>query len=444
MWIMELKDEWNDAVTEVANATFSQSSSEYAPFFETVIRYLGGVLSAYSLSGDSRLLRPAEDLGSGLLKALNTSTGLPMFAVQLKTGFTRQGWISDVLYSEAMSCQLEYKFLAHVTGKEEFYHPVEHIMQVIEDSNTPDSAYPTRWSHVTGQPTNQEFSVGAFADSGHEYLLKQYLMSSKSEPRALRMYLKSMNAIIDKLLYVTPNRGLLYVTDTLGVLASHKFEHLSCFLPGLLALGAVTLDLSPKDLERHTWAARGLAYTCYITYADQATGLGPDEVTMTPFAPNREEGLWVKQLALWEKAGRRGQVPGLNEGLLVKESGKRDYNIRTDGWFLRPEAIEAMFYMWKTTGEVVWRERGWEMFLAIEKFAKTEHGYASLRSVDILSPALKDESPSYFYAETLKYLYLMFREDDLIPLDQFVFNTEAHPLHVFEWTKREKEAYKLN
>jgi mannosyl-oligosaccharide alpha-1,2-mannosidase len=46
--------------------------------------------------------------------------------------------------------------------------------------------------------------------------------------------------------------------------------------------------------------------------------------------------------------------------------------------------------------------------------------------------------PSYFLAETLKYLYLMFTEEDLIPLDKYVFNTEGHPFAIFEWSEQEK------
>ena len=43
----------------------------------------------------------------------------------------------------------------------------------------------------------------------------------------------------------------------------------------------------------------------------------------------------------------------------------------------------------------------------------------------------------------LKYLYLLFTDEDLIPLDQWVFNTEAHPLQIFQWTDWEKKAYGL-
>jgi endoplasmic reticulum Man9GlcNAc2 1,2-alpha-mannosidase len=34
-------------------------------------------------------------------------------------------------------------------------------------------------------------------------------------------------------------------------------------------------------------------------------------------------------------------------------------------------------------------------------------------------------------AETLKYLYLLFGPDDILPLDKVVFNTEAHPFPIF-------------
>jgi hypothetical protein len=55
--------------------------SKFAPFFETVIRYLGGLLGAYSLSGETVLLLRADDLGRMLLPAFNTTSGFPMFAV---------------------------------------------------------------------------------------------------------------------------------------------------------------------------------------------------------------------------------------------------------------------------------------------------------------------------------------------------------------------------
>jgi mannosyl-oligosaccharide alpha-1,2-mannosidase len=58
---------------------------EFVGFFETTIRYLGGLLSAYALSGEPILLKKADELGSRLLPAFNTPSGLPMFAVNPQT-----------------------------------------------------------------------------------------------------------------------------------------------------------------------------------------------------------------------------------------------------------------------------------------------------------------------------------------------------------------------
>jgi mannosyl-oligosaccharide alpha-1,2-mannosidase len=122
--------------------------------------------------------------------------------------------------------------------------------------------------------------------------------------------------------------------------------------------------------------------------------------------------------------------------------------------------VESLYILYRVTGNVKWRHRGWAIFQAIERETKTPSGYASVNYVDTYHPEKYDEMPrfvphrvrfasashsrrhdSYFLAETLKYLYLLFREDDIIPLDKWIFNTEAHPLPVFEWTKEEKEEY---
>lgn len=447
MWIMDLKDEFLDAMPLVANMTFHLSDTQYAPFFETVIRYLGGLLSAYALSGEPTLLARADDLGKMLLPAFKTPHGLPMYAVNTVTGATKSGWSPDVLWAEALSCQLEYKYLAHLTGRREYYDHVERIMDIMQAAKVKDGMFPTKWKMLSGEPSNNQFSVGAFADSAHEYLLKQWLLTSRSETKAMNLYLKAASGILNHLLYLTPNRQLLYVTDTSGpdAIPSHTFEHLSCFLPGLLALGAHSLPLSDDDRELHLWAAQGLAYTCWITYADHATGLGPDEMLMEDWDddPSGARGRWVDHVKAWKRNGSPGGVPpGLRE-VQTKERAERDYITRQGGYLLRPETVESFYLLWRLTGDEKWRDRGWSVFEAIEREAKTSSGYASLSSVESSPAPKKNEMPSFFMAETLKYLYLLFREEDLIPLDQWVFNTEAHPLPIFEWAGWEKQRYRI-
>ncbi|KAH9852168.1 seven-hairpin glycosidase [Lenzites betulinus] len=446
MFIMGLHDEFRETIPIIANMTFALPEGKYAPFFETVIRYLGGLLSAYALSGEPILLARADDLGTMMLPAFNTTHGLPMYAVNTVSGMTRFGWTgADILWSEALSCQMEYKYLAHLTGRQEYFDRVERMMDLMNEANVEGDKFPTKWSVMTGRPTTSQFSVGAFADSAHEYFLKQWLLTAKSEAKALDLYLRDVQAVLSNLLYVTPTRGLLYVTDTSAHGPSHTFEHLSCFLPGLLALGAHTLPLSASERERHQWAAQGLAHTCWTTYADHATGLGPDEMVMAHVPVDDAHprgGLWVDLLADWEARGRPGRVPpGLKQVPPQPVAGERDYRATKVDYLLRPETVESFYIMWRTTGDVVWRERGWAVFSAIEKEAKTTSGYASVFSVESSPARLKDEMPSFFTAETLKYLYLLFEDEELIPLDRWVFNTEAHPLPIFQWADWEKRRY---
>lgn len=92
----------------------------------------------------------------------------------------------------------------------------------------------------------------------------------------------------------------------------------------------------------------------------------------------------------------------------------------------RPETIESVFYMWRFTHEDKYREFGREAMSSMDKFLFNRVGYHSLNEFG--EPL--DRMETFFLAETLKYLYLLFSDDNLIPLDEYVFNTEAHPLSI--------------
>lgn len=84
-----------------------------------------------------------------------------------------------------------------------------------------------------------------------------------------------------------------------------------------------------------------------------------------------------------------------------------------------------------------YREWGWDIFEAFEKYTKVDSGgYTSLDDVTVVPPRRRDKMETFFLGETLKYLYLLFGDNKMIPLDEFVFNTEAHPLPIRSNTKR--------
>lgn len=102
-------------------------------------------------------------------------------------------------------------------------------------------------------------------------------------------------------------------------------------------------------------------------------------------------------------------------------------SIRSKKYILRPEAIESVWYMYRITGDTHWREVGWDMFTAIKTHTSTTYGNSAIDDVTKMAPELLDEMESFWLAETLKYFYLLFAEESLVSLDEWVLNTEAHP-----------------
>ena len=118
------------------------------------------------------------------------------------------------------------------------------------------------------------------------------------------------------------------------------------------------------------------------------------------------------------------------------QDGKRRYP-------LRPELAESTYFMYGATGHERWMRKGRSMVESLQR-TRVECGHATVTDVakwtsskDAASPpsleslgALEDEMPSFFLSETLKYLYLLFDEDNPINQGNYIFNTEAHPFPV--------------
>jgi len=98
---------------------------------------------------------------------------------------------------------------------------------------------------------------------------------------------------------------------------------------------------------------------------------------------------------------------------------------------LRPETAESLFMLHRATGDQKYREWGWELFQTFERHCKVPGGgYSGVADVREASPRKNDRQESFWLAETLKYFYLLFSPESVLPLDKFVLNTEAHPLKV--------------
>jgi mannosyl-oligosaccharide alpha-1,2-mannosidase len=113
-------------------------------------------------------------------------------------------------------------------------------------------------------------------------------------------------------------------------------------------------------------------------------------------------------------------------------------SIRDPGYYLRPEAIESLFILYRITGKPEFQDAAWRMFGSMVAATQTAQAYSGV--VDVRAPAMTEKTnsmESFWLAETLKYFYLIFSEPTLLSLDDWVFNTEAHPFRILKIGKGE-------
>jgi hypothetical protein len=68
----------------------------------------------------------------------------------------------------------------------------------------------------------------------------------------------------------------------------------------------------------------------------------------------------------------------------------------------RPETVESLFYMWRITGDEMYREWGWEMFKSFMKYSAVEEGggFTSLSDANVIPPVTKDNMESFWLVRT--------------------------------------------
>ncbi|XP_023391189.1 mannosyl-oligosaccharide 1,2-alpha-mannosidase IB isoform X3 [Pteropus medius] len=392
LYIMGLHDEFRDGQKWIEdNLDFSVNSE--VSVFEVNIRFIGGLLAAYYLSEEEIFKIKAVQLAEKLLPAFNTPTGIPWAMVNLKSGVGRNwGWASagSSILAEFGTLHMEFVHLSYLTGDPVYYKKVMHIRKLLQKMDRPNGLYPNYLNPRTGRWGQYHTSVGGLGDSFYEYLLKAWLMSDKTDHEARRMYDDAIEAI-EKHLIKKSRGGLTFIGEWKNGHLEKKMGHLACFAGGMFALGA---DGSRDKAGHYLELGAEIARTCHESYDRTALKLGPESF----------------------------KFDGAVEAVAVRQAEKY--------YILRPEVIETYWYLWRFTHDPRYRQWGWEATLAIEKYCRVSGGFSGVKDVYSSTPAHDDVQQSFFLAETLKYLYLLFSGDDLLPLDHWVFNTEAHPLPV--------------
>ncbi|XP_029625006.1 endoplasmic reticulum mannosyl-oligosaccharide 1,2-alpha-mannosidase [Salmo trutta] len=399
MWILGLKEEFEEARKWV-ETELSFSKNVDVNLFESTIRILGGLLSTYHLTGDEMFLEKAKDIGLRLMPAFKTPSKIPFSDVNIGKGTAHPPrWTSDSTLAEVTSVQLEFRELSRLTQDPQYQEVVNEVMRLVHKlPGKHDGLVPMFINTNSGQFTHKGvFTLGARADSYYEYLLKQWIQGGKTEPDLLEDYLEAIEGVKKHLLRTSGPTKLTFVGELNHNRFNPKMDHLVCFLPGTLALGAH--NGLPED---HMELALQLMETCHQMYIQMETGLSPE----------------IAHFNLQPYDGR---------DIDVKPADRHN--------LLRPETVESLFYLYRFTKDAKYRDWGWDILESFNKYTRVPSGgYTSISNVrDPVNPGPRDKMESFFLGETLKYFYLLFSDDlELLSLDKYVFNTEAHPLPIWQ------------
>jgi ER degradation enhancer, mannosidase alpha-like 2 len=368
-----------DEARHLIDTQLSFDKDIYVKNFEITIRMLGGLLSSYELTHDPRLLALADDLGTRLLPVFNSPTGMPYVEVNLKTGAVRG---EDTNPAEIGTLLLEFGTLSKVTKKPIYYDKAKRAMVELYDRRSSIGLYGSEMNIRTGQwtgpdPGSTDANIEGGSDSFYEYMLKAWkLFGDEDCHRMWEQSVAALNQYVSQTVTYTDHATSLWYGEAnmnTGARTGTQYGALAAFFAGSLALSG--------DLDR----ARRLQDSNYKMW--NLTGIEPEEIDYSTM------------------------------------------KVLSPGYQLRPENIESAYYLYYFTHDPKYREMGLAYFNSIVQYCRTPSAFAALSSVE--TKTQRDDMESFFFAETMKYLYLLLADPKPIDLEKTVFNTEAHPLNKF-------------
>lgn len=364
MILMGLTDEANEAKAIIFKDLDFDIDMEVQNF-EVSIRILGGLLSAYELDGDPRFLSLAEDLGKRLIKAFNSPSGMPYRYVNLKTGAT-SGPVSNP--AEIGTYILEYGTLSQHTGNPVYYNVAMKAMTALYALRSPLDLTGEGINIETGKVTNPSSHISGGIDSYLEYMLKGSILFND---KTLSAMWKPTITAVNKYLADPAPEGLWYGHADMysGKRTETLYGALDAFFAGTLAMNG---DLQRAGELQHS------NYRMWMLY-----GIEPEELNY------------------------------------------QTMKVTNGGYVLRPENIEGAYYLYQYTHDEQYLQMGKAMFEKLVKYCRTDDAYAAIK--DVRTMEKRDQMESFFFAETLKYAFLLFDESGKLNFNKVIFNTEAHP-----------------
>jgi len=257
---------------------------------------------------------------------------------------------------------------------------------------------------ATGAFVGGYVTWGGGSDSYFEYLIKYARLSNTSDALFTNTWLTAVDSSITTLLRTSTVGNHVYLADfDSSRTIRHVSSHLACFHGGNWIYGG-------KLLNNATIVNIGLQLVdaCWNTYASTATGIGPEAFAFISADGNFTGG-------------------GTLSASQIDFNAKNGFYITSSPYILRPEVLESNFYAYRATGDNKYLARAASAVDSFNTFLKTSTGFAGLNDVNNRRTSKIDDTESFWFAEVLKYLYLTFDDPEHISLDEYVFNTEAHP-----------------
>eukprot|EP00760_Papus_ankaliazontas_P015463 PhM_4_TR16529/c0_g1_i1/m.40428/K10085/EDEM2; ER degradation enhancer, mannosidase alpha-like 2 len=377
--------EFREGVKWVAeNVKFDRSTS--VSVFEVNIRVLGGLLSAHVLYEEGivavdpsvddyngSMLRMAVDLADRLLPAFNSRTGIPYGAIDLQKGVSPTE-TSITSTAGGGTFLLEFGVLSALTGDNKYEIAARRAARSLFQLRSKLDLVGNHLDINSGRWTHEISTVGSAVDSYFEYLIKGYVLFGDYE--LLHMY-RVLTSGVERHL----RRGPWYLDAHMqtGLLAWPVYNSLSSFYPGnLIMLG----NASATSTMRQSVAAIHGVWRRY--------------------------GAMPEGFNLWSGLAHKGEL----------------------GYPLRPESAESIYMMYRATRDPRYLDMGLHMVDALEARTRGACGYGII--ADVENTTLEDRMESFMISETLKYLYLLFDDENVFNRRPFVFTTEAHPFPVRE------------
>ena len=351
LYVMELDDELRAASAWTRDNLSFDVDGDFQ-VFEAVIRLVGGLIAGHLATGEPSLLALARDLADRLLPAFTKSpTGIPYRYVNLRTGAVREPRTN---VAEAGTNVLEFGTLSRLVDDAKYFDAAKRALRAIVDRRSSLDLVGTNIDAEKGEWTDDEdFGPNPPADSFYEYLWGGWALLGDADCR--RWYRLLTPALLARLADRTSGKlWFRQVNFRTGAPLGTGQSELAAFYAELIAQGG----------DR----AAGEAYYDSWTTVAERYGLIPEEIDYAT-----------------------GEV--------------------TDpGYALRPEYANAAFDLWLLTRRQRYRTTARAHFDALKRNCRVAGGYTVVTDVRTTPMALGDLTPGYWFAENMKYLYLLFAD----------------------------------